>query len=322
MENLRIRIVKLFRKIETSVINHVIKTIIVALCGYLLIKIQFIYGLFREWIGQENITVNVDAIVKLFVVFIVIVVILIIGIIKKRNCIPRFKWDKITAKDQHNLTLKANHKVIYTETLVEIPIHDNINKIKGWFEWEGAAIESIVLTSEKANLCIDYEINGQKFDKCENNKLIITQQVTKANYLVEYSDYLNKYEEKKAIICVTMDNKEDKMKPELYFNVTRPIKLLELVLEVENNIAIKDVKKQVKVNYGENSKPHIDRPLKNINFKTKDGLEVKEYIFRIKYPKLFCTYKIVWNYINCQQNSVVFEYSNQSENNDRDLSVQ
>lgn len=205
-----------------------------------------------------------------------------------------FKWTHIYAHDTLCMTLKNNKEAITTEKLSTVKRKGFQGKVTGDHYWDDVCVKKIEMKSKNANIKLSYkDKNGILVNESNKNCISIKNKTEEAHSEIEFNN--NKIEN--IIMETTMDYSRNKMKPEFYCDVVRPIRVLTVELKVSDELNIRNIRKEITTQYGEGN-PETVVHTKPINRKTKKSEpSISSYKFTIINPKIYYKYKIAWDWI-------------------------
>ena len=258
-----------------DILSNVVATIIVSLLGIL-------GALMLAIINPSSIP------------YIAIILILIIGfsIVLKINLfgIAKFQWNHTQSLEKHCMILNINREGQDIQNFDTLKTKDFKGNIDGYYDWSDVAVNKVNFSAENARIYFETKnISGKAKKTQGTNEISINGDPISANYTIQFNNSIPS--------TVRLDAKFNYdieiMEPEYYFEVCRPVKKLEIELQVETGVMLHNVKKHIVAEFGDKKK----EPEILIGKKLSDNPTFTTYKYTIRNLKLFHKYKIIWDWI-------------------------
>jgi hypothetical protein len=185
---------------------------------------------------------------------------------------PPFRWDIIHGKNSYTLMYKTRELASYERSIEAIPLRKNIESFKdGEYRWSGSSSDPFIVEAD------DYKASFQKIND-------------RTEYIVSPEMIVQPYKSLRYTIGVNLQDANRTAAPTNFIYVKRPAKKITLIVKMPVSIPIRNVRYMAQTKYGEENKLIHKRG----NPIEENGHNI--YTFTIRRPKLFCEYKIRWDW--------------------------
>lgn len=206
----------------------------------------------------------------------------------------RLKWGYIVKNNKYTLTLHDNEKARFQQEYLTKLNRKFKNGIYGTYDWnEVECIASATTRSNYSKCKVYYQDENKKKIYVDDN--VINKKFPKSKFLsyaFEYPD-INPTERNNVenIVSIDMTYNKQNLKNELFAIIKSPVKKLELIIVAPDNL-IKNVNFTCTTCLGDEY-TYMEKTVKA----KRDVNNLNKYCVSIK-PKLFCCYKLTWQWVN------------------------